>query len=352
MPAASMDTFLGCSLMILLVLSSMIGASKLVMPYSDQLSRNSAERYQKLFQYILTSTGTPSNWGSDRGVVPTSFGLAPTNLVNSYELDIDKISRLNDRNTYVLTYEQIIESLGMQDVTLRIEVDTLFSVSTTLTNSSVNGNQTIYTFEVVAKKSEIPVQASLRCYAFVHNYVQSINSSTSSSGTASLNVTLPNSINGTALFIVLARACSQVFAFDVYRFIHITGSTLPDGSFLRASPLNYTAYIDLLYSGETITSAKIFSYNFNFSMTQTGSGNQTAQYSIPRLLDPGPTILALTGINSSLRFAEWVFYPQLPLGIGISFDDLDLRSNIIPITSICIISFALYQITAKFGGPR
>ena len=278
MPVASMDTFLSCSLVILLVLSSMIGASKLIRPYSDQLSRNSADRFQKLFQYILTSTGTPSNWGSDGEVVPTSFGLALANLVDSRELDIDKISRLNSQNKYALTYRQIIESLGMQDVTLRVEVDTLFSVSATLTNSSLNGNQTTYIFKVVAKRSEIPLQASLHCYAFVDNYAQSINSNTSSSGATSVNVTLPNSINGTALFIVLARAYPQVFAFDVCRFIHVTGSTLPNGSFLRVSPLNYTAYVDLLYSSETIISARIFSYNFNFSMTQTASGNQTVQY--------------------------------------------------------------------------
>jgi len=352
MPVASMDTFLGCSLMILLVLSSMIGASKLIMPYSDQLSRNSADRYQKLFQYILTNTGTPSDWGSDKETVPTSFGLAPTDLVSSYELDIDKISRLNSENAYALTYQQIVESLGMQDVALHIEVNTLFTVSATLTSSSVNGSQTIYTFEVVAKKSEIPVQAILHCYAFVSNYVQSVNSSTSSSGTASVNVTLPNSINGTGLFIVFANVCSQVFAFDVYRFIHITGSILPNGSFLQVSPINHTAYIDLLYSGETIISAKIFSYNFNFSMTQIASGSQTAQYSIPRLLDPSPRIIAFTGTNGSLRFAEWAAYPQLPLEIGVNFDDLDLRSNVVSITGICMISFALYQVTVKFGGPR
>lgn len=351
MPVDSVDTFLSCSLMILIVLSAMIGASKLTMPYANQLARNSAEKYQKLFQYILGNSGTPSSWGSDNTTVPTSFGLASSDSSSAYELDIDKITRLNNRNEYALTYWQIIESLGMQDVTLRVEVNTLFSVSANLINSSVNGAETNYIFQIVARKSETPVQASLRCYTFVDNYAQSISSSTSSSGISTVNATLPNSINGTALFIVLAKAHPQIFAFDVYRFAHIAGSTLPDGSFLHVSPLNHTAYVDL-YSGETIASARIFSYNFNFSMTLAVSGNKTARYSIPRLLDPGPTILAFTGTNDSVKFAEWVSYPQLPLEIGINFDDLDLRSNVISITSVCMISLAFYEITVKFGGPR
>lgn len=352
MPVDSMDTFLGCSLMILIVLSAMIGTSKLVMPYSEQLSRNSAEKYQKLFQYILSSAGAPSDWGSESGTVPTSFGLASGNLADSYELDIDKISRLNSQSEYALTYQQIIESLGMQDITLHIEVNTLFDVSTTLTNSSVDGNQTTYTFDVSTKKSETPIQANLKCYTLVNDYVQSVNSATSPSGTASVNVTLSNSINGTALFIVLAKAYPQILAFDVYHFVHIVGSTLPDGSFLQVSPLNHTAYVDMLYSGETIVSAKIFSYDFNFSMTQIASGNQTAEYSIPHLLDSSPLILAFTGTNGSVKFAEWVSYPQLPLAIGVNFDDLELRSNVVSITSVCVISFGLYEITVKFGGPR
>jgi hypothetical protein len=337
--------------MILIVLSAMIGASKLLMPYSEQISRNSADKYQKLFQYILANSGAPSNWGNNGETVPTSFGLAKSNSTTPYELDIDKISKLNNQNAYALTYRQIVESLGMQDVTLRLEVTTFFNVTATLTNTSSNGTQTAYTFEVVAKKSESPVQASLHCYTFVDNYVQNVSTSTSSSGTATVSVSISNSMNGTALFIVLAKMYPQIFAFDVYRFVHFAGSTAPDGSFLRASPLNHTAHINLLYAEETVSSTRIFSYNLNFSMAEMSSENQTAEYSIPHLLD-GPMILVFAGTNGSAEFAEWVSYPQLPFEMGIDFDDLDLKSNIVSITSVCTINFALYQITAKFGGPR
>ena len=54
MPAISVDTFFACSLMVLLVLSAMAGASKLLYPQiNSAVDENIAERYREISKYLL-----------------------------------------------------------------------------------------------------------------------------------------------------------------------------------------------------------------------------------------------------------------------------------------------------------
>jgi len=353
MPASSIDTILACSIMIILASSAIAITSTTLNPYLNELShKNDVERYQQLAKYILLNPGMPQNWGSTSEVVPSSFGLALANSSHPYQLDIDKVSRLNLENAYSLTYLQILEAFGVRDVALRIEIKALFDLSVDLISNSTDGNETTYTFEIITKKSELPISAQLSCYVISKDYIDDVVSSTSPSGNGSVSVTVPNSANGTALLVSFAKIETQIVAFNVYPFSHNSSPPEPNGTFMRLSPLNYTLNASFSYSNEEVLRAQVFTYNYTFEMTQIAGDNQTAEYRFPHLLDASPMILAITGFNGSSTFAEWVSYPQLPIEMGADLGDLDVAAKIVSLTYIVTIKSALYEFTVKFLGPR
>jgi len=353
MPASSIDTILASSIMIILATASMAIAAMTLYPRFNELShRNDVERYQQLAKYILLNTGTPTEWGSMQEVVPSSFGLATVNSSYSYQLDVDKVSRLNDNNAYSITYLQLLESFGVRDVALRIEVDMLFDLSTSLVSTLNGENEATYNFELSTDKSGLPVSAQLSCYVVSKNYVDHEFSSTSSSGNGSVSITIPNSENGTALLVSFAKAESRMVAFDVYLFNHNSSAPEANGTFMTLSPLNYALNVSFLYPTEEVLMAHAFTYGYNSELTQISGDNQTAEYSFPHLLDPSPMILVLTGSNESSIFAEWVAYPQLPLTMGSDLKDLGAASKIVSFTYIVTVNSALYKCTIKFVGPE
>jgi len=338
----------------MLASSAMAITSMTLTPYLNELShKNDVERYEHLAKYILLNPGMPSNWGSDPEVVPSSFGLAFANSPFPYQLDVDKVSRLNDENAYSLTYLQVLEAFGVRDVGLRMEIKPLFDLSVDLVSNSTEGNETTYTFDVVTRKSELPISAQLSCYVISRDYVDNVVSSTSSSGNGSVSVTVPNLANGTALLVSFARVETQIVTFNVYPFSHNSSTTPePNGTFMRLSPLNYTLNVSFSYPDEQVLRAQVFTYNYTFEMTQTAGDNQTAEYSVPHLLDASPMIMAITGVNASSIFAEWVSYPQLPIEIGADLSDLGAAAKVVPLTYIVTINSALYEFTVKFVGSR
>jgi hypothetical protein len=351
MPASSIDTFLACSIMIVLVLSAMAGLSMTVYPYLNGMSqKNDAEQYQQLAEYMLLNPGRPQYWGSMSGVVPSIFGLALAGSLNPYELDIDKVSRLNPENIYCITYPQLLESAGIHDAALTIEIKTLFDLSINLTSTLTGQNVTTYDFAVSTRKSGSPISTTLRCYVVAKNYVQSLNSSTSSEGSRSIGVTIPNSANGTALLVVFAKAQANVMAFNVYPFSHNSSTPKPNGTFMSLSPLNYVLNVSFSYPNEKNLTAKVFTYSNSSNLTQIKSDSQTAQFSFPRLLDSSPMILVITGFNMSSYFAEWVSYPQVPLEMGADMSGSNNGSSVVSLTYIVSINFVLYEFKINFGG--
>jgi hypothetical protein len=331
----------------------MIGASKLMTPRLDNLSdKNDTLRFQQLASHILLNTGTPTNWGQSRTIVPSSLGLAKADSPIPYELDIDKVTRLNSENAYSLTYRQLWESLGVEDVSFNIEVKTLFQVSIELVSSQTGENETSYEFEIFTGKSGMPVPSNMSAYVVVADFVDKVNASTSSSGTGSLSVSIPNSVNGTALLLVFAqaKAHSRIVAFGVYAFGHNSATPFPNGTFTRLSPLDFVLNVSLTYPDTDVQKAQVFTFNYNFSLTEKTLGSQSVEYSVPRLLDSSPMVMVLTGYNASTSFAEWVSYPQLPLSIGANFSQSIAGSKIVSQSHVVTINFALYEVVTRWGG--
>ena len=339
--------------MIVLVLSAMLGTSKLIAPYlSDLANRDTTERFQYLAAHLLLTTGAPTDWGQLKSTVPSSFGLAREDAILPYELDLDKVTRLNSENIHSLAYSDLWQAFGVKDVSFQIEIKTLFELSIDLVSNLTHGSQTTYEFEVTTQKSGMPISTSLSSYAVVKDFVNKTESSTSSAGIGRVTIGIPNSINGTALFLVFAKskANPQIVSFNAHILAHNSQSPLPNGTFVRFSPLDYVLNASFAYAAGEVLKAQVFTFSYNFSLTEKTQGVQTVEYIIPRLLDASPMVIVLTGVNGSASFAEWVAYPQIPLQIGADFSESIAGSRIAVHSQIVTINSALYEVVTKWGG--
>jgi hypothetical protein len=348
LPISSVDTFFACSLMVILVVSGMAALTRVVQPYLNNLSaENDFEYFREISENFLLSMGEPHNWGNAVDSTLTSFGLA-SNPLRPYELDIDKVSRLNNQNMFSISYRDILAGLGFEDSTLKLKINSLFRVQISLASKLDGGNETVYVFQVSTGKSGSQISTQLQCYTVIGNHVENSTSSTDNS-VASIIVSLPNSLVGSALFLVHARAeaNTQLVAFGTYSFAHNTDNPQSNGTYLRLSPLNYALNVSFKYPNVEVSNAFVFTYTYQFNLTKTVEQNQTEKYDIPNLLDSSPTILVLNGKNDTTSFIEWVSYPQLPLEIGVDPNSIT-PSRTIVLAYPVIIDSGLYELVGYF----
>jgi hypothetical protein len=354
MPAASIDTFFACSLMVLLVLSAMASTSKLLYPYIDYATdSNVAERYKEFSEYLLLNMGNPTDWGENNETTLTSFGLARTGSGVPYELDIDKVSRLNSENLYAVSYARIFSVLEISDIAFKIEIKPVFNVKINLTSTYTETKRTVYQFKVLTEKNGALVPSNLKSYAITGNYVETTGVC-ASNGETYFNVTLSNTVNGPALLVVFAESAynDKLMSFNAYAFAHNSKSPEPNGTFLKLSPLNYTLTASFVNQTTTLSNAYAFTFNYNLTLTPTGNNSKSTTYNIPYLADSSPMLLVVTGTNSATIFAEYTTYPQIPLQMGSDFENSETRSNVFAYTYLVTINSAIYECTVWVGGPR
>ena len=345
MPATSIDTFFACSLIVAVVIVSMGTTAKILTPYMNSLEDLNEEEYlRKIAEYAILNSGSPANWGENQTVTPEAFGLAKNGSLTPYELDVDKICRLNSQNAYALTYLDILEALKLKKVALRIAVSQLMNVSIALTSNETVGDSTRYSFEVSVSRDGTPIAVTLHSYVFATNFLNDTYSSTSSDGEGFVDVEIPNSSNGTALFVVFARASfdARITAYGVYAFGHLSSESPPNNTFLELSPLNDTLHVNPKYSNSSLETGYALSYSYRSNLTSISN----VTYAIPEILDSSPTVLVVTGLNTS-TFVEWTAYPQVPLEIGANFENAECFS----FSYIVTINKAFYKLTVQCGGP-
>lgn len=353
MPAVSVDTFFACSLMVIAVLAAMAGASKLLYPYiSNNVDQNTVRRYEQISRYMLLNSGKPSSWGQNGQISPETFGLAEDGSECPYELDIDKVSRLNNESRYAVSYADLFTSLKLVDVSFRLEIKPVFEVIVNLTATFPLTNETVYQFELLTEKHGSSVPAELKCYVVAENYLDATSVYTAN-GKVYQNVTLANNITGPALLIVFARHAfnAKVVSFSVFPFAHNSAEPNLAGTFLKLNPLNHVLNASFVHSGLNLSRAYALTFDYNSTLTQTMQSNESASYGIPRFLSPSPTVVVLTGWNSSVFFAESVAYPQIPLQAGADFAGAMSLSNVFAFTYAVTINSAVYECTVWLGGP-
>jgi len=345
MPATSIDTFFACTLIVIVVVMSMAATTRVAMPYMSNLQGLNEEEYlRKIAEHTIVSSGSPEGWGQNHSITLEDFGLAKARSF-SYELDSDKVSRLNSQNANALTYLEMLEALSLEKVALHFSFSQIMDVNITLNSKVTVGDSTTYVFNIYVSRNQAPVAATLQCYVVANNLLNDTISITSSSGHGVAELEIPNSSNGTALLVVFARATydSRVTAQGVYAFGHLSSEPKPNKTFLYLSPLNNTLQVDRNVSEVSLDAAYAFSYSYKSDLTSTS--NET--YFIPDFLDSSPKVLAVIGMNGSDFFIEWTTYPQVPLEIGAKFEDVECFS----FNYVVTIDRVFYRLNVQCGGP-
>jgi len=353
MPTASIDTLFACFVMVCLVLSSMAGVFTLSQPFiTHRYSDYEAEMSRMMAEYLLLKTGSPSDWGINVNETLTSFGLAKKDATIPFDLDMDKVTRLNDKNKYNLSFLEAFTALGVKDRPFRILINPIFNVTVRLSSTTEGSSKITYRFDVSTERSYLPVAAKLRCYGIIGDYVTANSSTTSDSGEGSIEISLPSNTNGTALLIIFAQIKPKILSYTVYSFVHnMEGYPKDAGSYATLSPINYTLRVDLTSASDRILYAKVFTYNYWFNLTEA-EGTSTVQYfEIPRILE-SPMVIVGTGLNSSSSeyFAEWVSYPQIPLNFGLNFTGRYHLADALSFRFLVTINSAIYECKIIIGG--
>ncbi len=100
----------------IVAVSSLTGIIVNSLNYSSQ--QNVQSYAQTILENMLTSTGSPSNWGVSF-TNPTSFGLAETGST-AYQLDANKLLRLASTYPFAVSYSYAQHSLGASNYHFRL----------------------------------------------------------------------------------------------------------------------------------------------------------------------------------------------------------------------------------------
>lgn len=350
MPAISIDTFFACSLMVLLVLSAMTATAKILQPLINASSNvDAAQRFDEIAKHMLLYTGKPADWGRNGQIIPEEFGLAEAGASDPYALDIDKVSRLNGENIYSLSYAQIFTSLKTSDLSFRIEIKPFFEVKITLAAVAGDWDETIYTFDVITEKDGGGrVSTVLKAYVVTETLLQAYTIQ-NIGGKTSFNITLPKSLKGPFLLVVLAKSAhnNRIVSYAVHSFTRL-GEPATRSAFIRLSPLNYSLTVTLANAEVVLENVYALTFNHVWRLNQTGNN----VFSIPASLDASPTVLVAFGLNATQQFVEWTAYPQVPLQIGVDFASLQGISDVYVHAHPVSISNGIYKCTVFLGGPK
>lgn len=267
----------------------------------------------------MTTPGDPINWGTGTGV-PNDFGLAVGSSTIPFELDKDKISRLNNMNNYSLSSYDIAKAAKLNNVDLGIKVTQVMSINIEQASKSAVGNNTFFTFAILTSIDSKPVSASLNCYALVDNYLINVANNTSDIGVGYVTIQVPSSVANSSLFIVFARASfdDRITSYAIYNFLNSTQEIVPSDNTLALTPLNDTLNFTPNYPNSTTYSGYVFSYTCQQNLTIIQGTNQVE---MPIIIDKSPIVIVVRGLQNSTYFQDWTSYPQVPLNAGSSFEN-------------------------------
>ena len=317
MPTSSFDTFFACTIIVAVALigTAFLGSTMQTRIVSTQ-EINKDSYLKAVADRIITNTGTPANWGTSNAV-PDDFGLAAITSTSSYELDMDKISRLNNLNNYSLSYADMANAANL-NIALGITVSQLMTVKVLQSSNFTSGSNTSFTFTISTSIDSKPASASLHCYIATDNYLNGITSAIPDTGVGQVTVQIPSAATDNALLVVFARASidDRMTSYAVYNFAHSTQESNPRSGDLALSPLDYTLSLNDSSPGLTVQNGYVFSYSYQ----QTLPSIQGSQCPIPKLIDKSPLVLVVCCLNGTEYFQEWTAYPQVPLKAGADFE--------------------------------
>jgi hypothetical protein len=346
LPSTSIDTFFACTIIVAVALIATAFLTSTMQNGINSTQDINKESYlQSIADHIITSPGAPVNWGGS-SIVPADFGLAASSSTAPYELDIDKITRLNNLNTYSLSYTDMENAAKLNNIALGITVSQVMSIDIEQTSNSTidNGNNVSFNFAILTSIDSKPTSANLNCYVVANGCLSNLTDSTSVIGVGSLTVQIPSSETSNAMLIVFGRASfdGRITSCAIYNFLNSSQESAPGNAILSLTPHNYTLSFSTNSTNIAILNGYIFTYLHQENLTPVQGATQ---YSIPTLIDKSPFVIVICGFDNGTYFQEWVSYPQVPFKAGSSFEGSE--QNVFPY--IVTINGVLYNLDLSFG---
>lgn len=345
MPTSTFDTFFACTIILAAALIATGFVTSTMQTRIDNTKNMNQQSYlQAIADHIVTSPGTPGNWGTS-SLVPTDFGLAATPSPLPYVLDADKITRLNSLNNDSISYFDLENAAKLNNLALGITVSQIMTIDLGQPSNYTSGSDEYFTFSVSTSIDSEPVSASLSAYVVANNYLYNVSSSTSNVGCGYVTVQIPTSATSNALVIVFGRASfdDRITSYAIYNFADSSQETAPSSSSLTLSPLNHELNFITNSSRLTIQKSYVFSYTYQRTLTYTSGDVQCA---IPNFVDKSPLILVACGTDNGIYFQQWVSYPQVPLKAGSDFSGS--QQNVFSYT--VTVNGVLYKLDVSLGG--
>jgi hypothetical protein len=342
-PTNSLDTFFACTILVAVALIATAFLSSTMQARIDSTQDINKDSYLKaIADCIITSSGTPNDWGTSSNL-PQDFGLAQSQSTTPYEIDMDKISRLNSQNNDSLTYGEILQAAKLNNLALGITVSPLLSVSIWQSENHTMGSQTSFTFGISTSIDSKPADTSLHCYVVANNYLINQTDSTSN-GVGDFTVQIPTSATDNALLVVFARASfdERITSYAVYRFGDSTQQPTPSNNVVALSVIDYTLTYTPVSPNATIEKGYLLSYSYQSNLTSPSSTGCP----VPKTIDKSPFVIVVCGQNGADYFEEWTAYPQVPLTAGFNFEGSERTI----FSYVVTIKDALYKVDISFGG--
>jgi hypothetical protein len=343
LPTTSIDTFFACTLLVsVAIIATAFLAGTMQTQITGIQDTNKQDYLRAISDHIVSGYGAPIDWGIQGGT-PNSFGLSKSDATNLFDLDQDKVTRLNSQNIYSLSYLEIFDSARLNNIALGLSVSQMLQIHIELSSNETADNNTAYTFRVFVEQDAGPVSADLHCYALASDFESDVFNETSSLGIGALTVELPNSFSGPVVLILFARAMfdDRLTAFEVYSFGHLSEMPKPNRTLLGLSPLNHTLTITPNSHNAIVGNVSAFSYCYQSNLTSTSN----TSYLIPQFTDCSPIVLLVQGTDGNKKFCEWTAYAQVPLTIGADFSRSETNVFVYDVT----VDGVLYKLTLRLG---
>jgi hypothetical protein len=334
LPTSSFDTFFACTIIVTVALIGMafLGSTMQTRIASTQ-DINKDSYLKAIADRIVTNPGSPTDWGI-KTALPVDFGLASNFSCNPFELDMDKICRLNKLNEHSLSYPELLIASKLNNLALGIRVSQLITVNIQQSNNFTEGNVTSFSFTISTSIDSKPTSTDLRSYVAADTYLTEINSTIPDTGVGNITIQVPAAKIYNALLIVFARSSldDRLTSYAIYNFARSTQESTPSSTDLALSPLDYTLSLNDSSLGLVVK----YKYVFSYSNQQTISSNTSSQTPFPKLIDQSPIILVVSFLNGTDQFQEWTAYPQVPLRIGANFEgsEQNIFSYIVSINDV------------------
>jgi hypothetical protein len=344
MPTTSIDTFFACTI---IVAAALIGTAFLASTMQTRIASTQDINKQSFLKAIadrlVTSSGTPSDWGQS-SIVPGDFGLAASDSTSVYTLDPDKITRLNTQNTNSLSYFDLATSAKLSNIAVGITVSQILSIDIKQTSNSTQGSDTYFGFTVLTSVDSQPVNANLHYYLMANNYQAEAINNTSGVGISYISVEVPSTSIDNAMLIMFARASydDRITSYAIYNFADGAQQSAPNCNNVVLSPLDNKLTIASNSSSVTFNGAYVFSFSNKENLIYAQGASHCA---IPSLIDQSPLLIVVNGVNGDVYFQQWTAYPQVPLRAGSTFNGSE--QNVF--NYIVTINGVLYRLDVSLG---